>query len=69
MGENYHPENSSDDNNTGKETDDNFQKEEDEDIISYLLREKGIKDPSQIKFEGENGELETRDWNSLSLEE
>ena len=69
IGENYHPENNSGGNNTEEETDDNFQNGEDEDIISYLLREKGIKDPSQIKFEGENGELETRDWNSLSLEE
>ena len=40
-----------------------------EDILTYLLKEKGIKDPSQIKFEGENGEIETRDWNDLSLEE
>ena len=69
VGENYHPENNSGDNNTEEKTDDDFQNGEDEDIISYLLREKGIKDPSQIKFEGENGELETRDWNSLSLEE
>lgn len=69
IGENYHPENNSGGNNTEEETDDDFQNGEDEDIISYLLREKGIKDPSQIKFEGENGELETRDWNSLSLEE
>ena len=69
VGENYHPENNSGDNNTEEETDDDFQNGEDEDIISYLLKEKGIKDPSQIKFEGENGELETRDWNSLSLEE
>lgn len=69
IGENYHPENNSGDNNTEGETDDDFQNGEEEDIISYLLKEKGIKDPSQIKFEGENGELETRDWNSLSLEE
>lgn len=69
VGENYHPENNSGDNNTEGETDDDFQNGEEEDIISYLLKEKGIKDPSQIKFEGENGELETRDWNSLSLEE
>lgn len=69
VGENYHPENNSGDNNTEEETDDDFQNGEEEDIISYLLKEKGIKDPSQIKFEGENGELETRDWNSLSLEE
>ena len=69
VGENYHPENNSGDNNTEEKTDDDFQNGEEEDIISYLLKEKGIKDPSQIKFEGENGELETRDWNSLSLEE
>lgn len=69
VGENYHPENNSGGNNTEEETDDDFQNGEEEDIISYLLKEKGIKDPSQIKFEGENGELETRDWNSLSLEE
>jgi hypothetical protein len=52
-----------------KEDDTTNNNGKDEDILSYLLREKGIKDPSQIKFEGENGELETRDWNSLSLEE
>ena len=69
VGENYHPENNSGDNNTEEKTDDDFQNGEEEDIISYLLKEKGIKDPSQIKFEGENGELETRDWNYLSLEE
>lgn len=40
-----------------------------EDILSYLLKEKGIKDPSKIKFEGEDGKIETKDWNDLSLEE
>ena len=68
MDGNYHkPE---DTGNSEQEVDDNnTNKEEKTDIITYLLNQKGIKDPSQIKFEGENGELETRDWNSLSLEE
>ena len=68
MDGNYHkPE---DTGNSEQEVDDNnTNKEESTDIITYLLNQKGIKDPSQIKFEGENGELETRDWNSLSLEE
>ena len=68
MDGNYHkPE---DTGNSEQEVDDNnTNKEENTDIITYLLNQKGIKDPSQIKFEGENGELETRDWNSLSLEE
>jgi len=69
MGGDYHSSNNSDDN-TQEEDDTNDHKSgEEEDIISYLLKEKGIKDPSQIKFEGENGELETRNWNDLSLEE
>ena len=69
MGENYHGEDNSDDNYSD-DTDKSEQYEnEKEDVLTYMLREKGIKDPNQIKFEGENGELETRDWNSLSLEE
>ena len=68
MDGNYNkPDNTS--NSEQEEDDNNANKEEKTDIITYLLNQKGIKDPSQIKFEGENGELETRDWNSLSLEE
>lgn len=68
MDGNYNkPDNTS--NSEQEEDDNNTNKEESTDIITYLLNQKGIKDPSQIKFEGENGELETRDWNSLSLEE
>lgn len=42
---------------------------EEDDLITYMLRSKGISDPSKIKFEGENGEIEELDWNSLSREE
>lgn len=42
---------------------------EDDDIIALLLKEKNIKDPSKIKFEDEEGNIQERDWNSLSKEE
>ena len=40
-----------------------------DDIIVTLLKEKGISDPSKIKFEGDNNEIEEKDWNSLTREE
>ena len=40
-----------------------------DDIINDFLREKGISDPQKIKFEGDNGDLQERAWNSLSKEE
>lgn len=40
-----------------------------DDIISELLRERGILDSSKIKFENDNGEIEDLDWKSLSKEE
>lgn len=40
-----------------------------DDIITTLLKEKGIKDSSKIKFEGDNGNTEERDWKDLSKEE
>lgn len=40
-----------------------------EDIINILLKDKNIQDPSKIKFEDEEGNIEERDWKSLSLEE
>ena len=43
--------------------------EGEDDIITTLLREKGIKDSSKIKFEGDNGNTEERDWKDLSREE
>ena len=39
------------------------------DLISYILRSKGISDPTKIKFEGENGEIEELNFNDLSREE
>lgn len=38
----------------------------DEDVISQLLKSRGIEDKSKIKFENEEGSVEEVDWNSLS---
>jgi len=38
-------------------------------VIYQFLQQKGISDPSKIKFENENGELEDFDFNSLSSED
>ena len=43
--------------------------EGEDDIIVTLLKEKGIKDSSKIKFEGDNGSTEERAWKDLSREE
>ena len=43
--------------------------ETEEDIIISLLKSKGIEDPSKLKFENEEGEIEEVDWESLSNEE
>lgn len=40
-----------------------------DDIITTLLKEKGIKDSSKIKFEGDDGNTEERAWKDLSKEE
>lgn len=42
---------------------------EEEDIITLLLREKNIGDPTKIKFEDEEGNIQERDWNTLTKEE
>lgn len=34
-------------------------------LISELLKSRGIEDPSKIKFENDNGEIEEVDWNTL----
>lgn len=44
-------------------------KDEDIDVTATLLKQKGIDDPSKIKFEDENGQIVDRDWNTLSNEE
>lgn len=40
-----------------------------DDFISDYLRSRGIEDSSKIKFENDNGDIEERDWNSLTREE
>ena len=42
---------------------------EEDNIITTLLKEKGIKDSSKIKFEGDDGNTEERAWKDLSREE
>ena len=41
----------------------------DDDFLSDFLKTRGIDDASKIKFEDDNGNIEERDWNSLSKEE
>ena len=43
--------------------------EGEDDILMTFLKEKGIKDSSKIKFEGDDGNTEERDWKDLSKEE
>lgn len=43
--------------------------EEEGDLLSDFLKTRGIDDTSKIKFEDENGNIEEKDWNSLSREE
>ena len=43
--------------------------EEETTVIEDFLKSRGIDDPSKIRFEDENGNIEERDWNTLSKEE
>lgn len=43
--------------------------EDNEDIISVFLKDRGISNPSKIQFEGEDGNIEEIDFNSLEREE
>ena len=38
-------------------------------LIEDFLKSRGIDDPTKIRFEDENGNIEERDWNALSKEE
>lgn len=40
-----------------------------EDIITMLLKSHNIEDPTKIKFEDEEGNIQERDWDSLTREE
>lgn len=43
--------------------------EEEGDLLSDFLKTRGIDDTSKIKFEDENGNIEEKDWDSLTKEE
>lgn len=68
-----------DDNKENKEINDNPVKdpessvedkpEQEDDFISSLLKTRGIEDKSKIKFEGDNGEIEEIDWDTLSTDD
>lgn len=38
-------------------------------FITELLKTRGIEDPTKIKFENDNGEIEEVDWNSLNTKD
>lgn len=42
---------------------------QEDDIINSMLKQIGISDPSKIKFENDEGEIEEVSWDSLSAEE
>lgn len=42
---------------------------EDDNFLSDFLKTRGIDDKSKIKFEDDNGNIEEKDWDSLSKEE
>lgn len=42
---------------------------EQDNVITLMLKARNIKDPSKIKFEDEEGNIQERDWNSLTVEE
>lgn len=42
---------------------------EQDDVITLMLKARNIEDPSKIKFEDEEGNIQERDWNSLTVEE
>lgn len=43
--------------------------EESSDLIDQILADRGIKDRNDIKFEDENGQIQSRAWDDLSIEE
>lgn len=58
------------DSNKGDEGDTSDQNSDnDDDLLVALLKSKGIKDPSAIKYEDEQGNIQEVDFNSLSREE
>ena len=60
-------ENSDGDGGDGSEGGDG--QETEDDVLTSYLKSYGIKDPTKIAFENDEGEVEEKDWNSLSKEE
>ena len=54
---------------TSEETPDENQDIPQEDVIDLYLKHKGIDDKSKIKFENDEGQIEEKDWDSLSKDE
>ena len=54
------------DDNSGTSDDATEQSDSEEDVVTSLLRNRGIDDTSKIKFENEEGEIEEKDWSELS---
>jgi hypothetical protein len=55
--------------NSEEESEQYNQPQEEVDILSTLLQDKGISDPSRIQIENENGEKELVDFRDLPVEE
>lgn len=62
-------ENTQETDQNGTYTEINNAPDEKDDVITNLLRAKGIEDPNQIKFEDEDGNIQARPWNQLTKEE
>ena len=58
-----------DDDKTGEGNTPDGNQDNDDDLLVALLKSKGIKDPSAIKYEDEQGNIQKVDFNSLSREE
>ena len=61
--------NSEEKEESDKDSDNDSDQNESDDFVTSYLKQYGVSDPSKLQFEGENGEIIERDFNSLSNEE
>lgn len=61
--------NSEEQEENNEESDNDSDQHDSDDFVTAYLKQYGISDPSKLQFEGENGEIVERDFNSLSNEE
>ena len=61
--------NSEEKEESDKDSDNDSDQNESDDFVTSYLKQYGVSDPSKLQFEGENGEIVERDFNSLSNEE